>query len=366
MELFLELNSMTSAAAEAQKRILNVIGGQYVERWPEYTRALFFGISKLKYGERLHIAKFLYGNLRDEQLVYTAMRHRLGNKGNHDHFRSYLADLARGKYNDSRDYVQIREEPDRYMLNGVRLADAPLSVGVRALNAWEAEVYRYKREHRRWPTMAEQSFFFHGSAHAGVAGAAPTTPPQTLDADSYLADAFVGATHDEEGDAALDEEIALDEKRALLGAYDPEPPYYSSDSHYTPSPPPFPLPPAPPPPPPPPRALSPISAQNTYEDELYVGTLLPIVRRAIVPFMKELHALNIRGMLQALLALNFDSIDSVLSETAEHTFINMSSFHRSFTPSPKIVADVSLCITYIRSRCTRTSTDAEHDRLYGY
>ena len=75
MELFLELNSMTSAAAEAQKRILNVIGGQYVERWPEYTRALFFGISKLKYGERLHIAKFLYGNLRDEQLVYTVMRH---------------------------------------------------------------------------------------------------------------------------------------------------------------------------------------------------------------------------------------------------------------------------------------------------
>ena len=85
-------------ALSAQRCILNTIGGQYLERWPEEILRAVFGAHKYSYEERRVVGKFLYGNLRDVELVYGAMRPRLGNQGNHAHLRSYLRDLASGKY----------------------------------------------------------------------------------------------------------------------------------------------------------------------------------------------------------------------------------------------------------------------------
>ena len=48
----------------AQNLILNVIGGQLVERWPEAEKNLIFGGRKLTYVGRITVATFLYGNTR--------------------------------------------------------------------------------------------------------------------------------------------------------------------------------------------------------------------------------------------------------------------------------------------------------------
>ena len=50
---------------EAQRCLLNAIGGPYLEGWPEEMRISFFGAHQYSYEERLYCGKFLYGNLRD-------------------------------------------------------------------------------------------------------------------------------------------------------------------------------------------------------------------------------------------------------------------------------------------------------------
>ena len=60
--------------------------------------------------------------------------------------------------------------------------------------------------------------------------------------------------------------------------------------------------------------LSPTAAANTVNDELHLGKLLPIVRKCVAPFMKELHSLGVRGMLEPLLALGYESIESILAD----------------------------------------------------
>ena len=144
----------------ARAHILDVLGGQYIERWPEEMKDAFLGEQKLTYGVRTHLAKFLYGNLRDKDLVYAAMRPQLGNNENHHQILAYLEAMSTGRYNQSW-YFQVREQPDNYYLDGsLYVQRTPPNPCVRTFNAWESEVWRTRREHRRWPTLAEQTAFF--------------------------------------------------------------------------------------------------------------------------------------------------------------------------------------------------------------
>ena len=82
---------------EARRRILNFLGGQYVERWPESEARAFFYKQELSYEDHLALGAFLYGNLRDAELVYAALAEQLGAAAkDHDHMRRWLADLASG------------------------------------------------------------------------------------------------------------------------------------------------------------------------------------------------------------------------------------------------------------------------------
>ena len=86
---------------DGRRRILTTIGGQYIERWPEEQVRAFFHTQELSYVLRIELGTFLYGNLRDSDLVFAALHDQLGpDSADHDHMRRWLADLASGKYDD--------------------------------------------------------------------------------------------------------------------------------------------------------------------------------------------------------------------------------------------------------------------------
>jgi len=147
---------------EAQRLIGNILAGQYVERWPVSEAHAILGGCELSYNDRISVGTFLFGNLRDAQLVYTALREQLGpDPKDHDHLRRWLADLSSGKYDDRVYYLDVLQG-DYFFLNGMLHAARapPASPCVRALNAWEHECMRMRREEGRWPTLDEQRAFF--------------------------------------------------------------------------------------------------------------------------------------------------------------------------------------------------------------
>jgi hypothetical protein len=146
---------------EAQRLIGSIIAGQYVERWPDLEADAILGGRELSYTDRISVGTFLFGNLRDAQLVYAAVREQLGaDPKDHDHLRRWLADLASGKYDDRVYYLDVLEGDYYYLGGALHAARAPpASACVRLMNAWERECARMRREEGRWPTLAEQHAF---------------------------------------------------------------------------------------------------------------------------------------------------------------------------------------------------------------
>ena len=63
---------------DAWRNVLSIIGGQYKERWPDEEARIIFISTVFTYSERLTALTFLYGNLRDAGLVYSAVHPQLG------------------------------------------------------------------------------------------------------------------------------------------------------------------------------------------------------------------------------------------------------------------------------------------------
>ena len=146
---------------DAQQTILNVIGGQLLERWPEEEERIILYELVLSYSQRITAITFLYGNFRDVDLVYTALQQQIGgDPHDRDHARRLLADLASGRYDDTYFYFNVLAA-DWLFLNGTLNArHAPPSPHARALHAWDGECARLRRREGRWPTLAEQRAFF--------------------------------------------------------------------------------------------------------------------------------------------------------------------------------------------------------------
>jgi hypothetical protein len=143
------------------QRVDTIIGGQYVERWPANEFQAVLTGRVLSYDDRINLGTFLYGNLRDAQLVYAALKHQLSpDPKDHDHLRRWIADLASGKYDDRVYYLDVLEGDYFFLCGMLHAARAPpASPCVRVLNAWEHECMRMRREEGRWPTLAEQRAF---------------------------------------------------------------------------------------------------------------------------------------------------------------------------------------------------------------
>ena len=62
---------------DAWRNVLSIIGGQYKERWPDEEARIIFISTVFTYSERLTALTFLYGNLRDAGLVYSAVHPQL-------------------------------------------------------------------------------------------------------------------------------------------------------------------------------------------------------------------------------------------------------------------------------------------------
>ena len=93
---------------EAWQKVLSVIGGQYIERWPEQESRIIFLADVFTYNQRLTALTFLYGNLRNADLVYTAMQPQIGiDPRDLDHAQRFLADLASGRYDLKYHYCWI-------------------------------------------------------------------------------------------------------------------------------------------------------------------------------------------------------------------------------------------------------------------
>ena len=171
---------------EAQRCVLNLIGGQYLERWPEDMRGSVFGAHQFSYSERIGVGRFLFGNVGSAELVYLAMSPRLGNAGNHAHMRSYLHDLASGRYDQTRYYFSVRQADWHYLDGRLNVDRRPPQPLARALNAWEREVMRIWHVEDRWPTLAEQDGFLGTNSHASASstGACTSTTGTTPGAGS--------------------------------------------------------------------------------------------------------------------------------------------------------------------------------------
>jgi hypothetical protein len=88
-------------SCDARICILNIIGGQLLERWPPTFMEKLFGTHEFSYKDRMEMGTFLYGNVRDTNLVYYAVCERLGSDPkHHDHMRRWLANIASGKCDD--------------------------------------------------------------------------------------------------------------------------------------------------------------------------------------------------------------------------------------------------------------------------
>ena len=103
---------------QAWRMVLNVIGGGYKERWPDEESRIIFLTTLLTYEERITALTFLYGNLRDVDLVYAALHPQIGaDLSDHDHAHRFLTDLASGRY-DRRYYYFDVLAADWLFLNG--------------------------------------------------------------------------------------------------------------------------------------------------------------------------------------------------------------------------------------------------------
>ena len=83
---------------EAWRKMLSVIGGPYKERWPDEEYRIIFLSTVFTYQERLTALTFIYGNIRDATLVYSALHPQLGvDAKDHEHALRFLADLKSGE-----------------------------------------------------------------------------------------------------------------------------------------------------------------------------------------------------------------------------------------------------------------------------
>ena len=145
---------------EPNQIIMNIIGGQYVERWPEDEYRIILYTPVFTYQQRITALTFLYGNLRDADLVYNAVLPQLGvDPRDHDHARRFLVDLASGKYDRKYHYFDVLAADWLYLDGTVNARRTPPSPLARLLLAWERECARVHRCEKRWPSLAEQRKF---------------------------------------------------------------------------------------------------------------------------------------------------------------------------------------------------------------
>lgn len=145
---------------EAWQKLLSVIGGQYKERWPDEESRIIFLSTVFTYSQRITALTFLYGNMRDADLVYSAVLPQIGvDPRDLNHARRFLADLASGKYDHKYFYFDVLAGDWLFLSGTVNLRHAPPSPLARALLAWERECARVRRTVERWPTLVEQRAF---------------------------------------------------------------------------------------------------------------------------------------------------------------------------------------------------------------
>ena len=137
---------------EAWQKVLNIIGGQYKERWPDEESRIIFHSTVFTYKQRLTALTFLYGNLRDADLVYSAINPQLGvDARDHDHARRFLADLASGKCARQRLALPFwRSQHTALAAQPVRARGACVGCGVRAHAARGGPVADARRAARVW------------------------------------------------------------------------------------------------------------------------------------------------------------------------------------------------------------------------
>ena len=144
----------------AWSTVLNHIRGQYKERWPDEESRIIFLSTVFTYSQRITALTFLYGNLRDVDLVYAALLPQIGVEDrDRDHAQRFLADLASGKYDLKYHYFDVHAADWLFLSGTVNARRAPPSQFARAVHAWDAECMRIWREEARWPTLAEQRAF---------------------------------------------------------------------------------------------------------------------------------------------------------------------------------------------------------------
>ena len=140
--------------------IMNIIGGSYVERWPEQEQRIILYTAEFSYEQRITALTFLYGNLRDVGLVYAAVHPQVGvDPRDHDHAQRFLADLASGKYDLKYYYFDVLAGEWLFLGGAVNTRRTPSSQVARVLLAWEREFARIQWMEGRWPTFAEQRAF---------------------------------------------------------------------------------------------------------------------------------------------------------------------------------------------------------------
>ena len=145
---------------EAWQKVLNIIGGQYKERWPDEESRIIFHSTVFTYQQRITALTFLYGNLRDADMVYAALLPQIGvDSKDRDHAQRFLADLASGKYDLKYHYFDVLNADWFFLSGAVNARRLPPSPFARALQAWDAECARVWRTEKRWPTLAEQRAF---------------------------------------------------------------------------------------------------------------------------------------------------------------------------------------------------------------
>ena len=145
---------------EAWQNVLNIIGGQYKERWPYEESHILFLTDSFTYQQRITALTFLYGNMRDVDLVYAAVRPQIGvDPLDHDHAQRFLADLASGKYDQKYHYFDVLDADWLFLDGTLNARRTPPSQFARAVLAWERECARMRRAEGRWPKLAEQRTF---------------------------------------------------------------------------------------------------------------------------------------------------------------------------------------------------------------
>ena len=119
-----------------------------------------FLVDVFTYSQRITALTFLYGNLRDVDLVYNAVQPQLGaDPRDHDHAQRFLVDIASGKYDLKYYYFDVHAADSLFLAGTVNTRHAPPSQLARLLLAWDRECARVRRREQRWPTLAEQRAF---------------------------------------------------------------------------------------------------------------------------------------------------------------------------------------------------------------